>query len=152
MKQSSLQKSPVVDLAVPRLPHLLDVGRVEGEFTGADLIYYGITVSQFGGADSDEVLEALSWVLLNRRGAGRGVDPLLLPEGASMDWIERAHTISISPHVARAISIFALVVSGAVIDPVRGATRFHGHRETPSWAEKMDLRAVIGPYLFYAGC
>jgi len=147
MKQSSLLKAPIVD---PILPLPVNVGRCKGEFTGADLLFYGITVSQFGGSHSDEVLEALSWVLLNRRGAGQGLDPLLLPEGAATDWIESALNISISPHVARAISIFALVVSGAVIDPVRGATRFHGHRETPSWAEKMGLQAVIGPYLFYA--
>jgi len=38
---------------------------------------------------------------------------------------------------------------GGVDDPTDGATRFHCHDETPSWAENMDIRAIIGPYLFY---
>ena len=149
MKQSSRLKSPVV-ASIALLP--LDVDYVEGWFTGTDVILYGTAVSHFGGSHSDEVLEALSWVLLNRRGAGHALDPLLLPDGAPVDWIEGALKLSISPQAMRAVSIFASVVSGAVTDPVRGATRFHNHRESPSWADKMELRAVIGPYLFYAAC
>lgn len=147
MKQSSLLKSSVV-APVALLP--LDVDYVEGGLTGADVILYGVAVSLFGGSHSDEVLEALSWVLLNRRAVGHALDPLQLPHRAPDDWIETTLNTRISPEVAHAVSIFARVVSGSVIEPVRGATRFHSHRETPSWAEQMDLRAIIGPYLFYA--
>ncbi len=51
---------------------------------------------------------------------------------------------------ARALAVFTQVLAGGVADPTGGASRFHCHDETPKWAAAMDIRAIVGPYLFYA--
>ena len=118
-------------------------------FTGADMLLYGAAVRHFGGGLSDEVLEALSWVFLNRRASGEPHQASLQPEHASPDWKERQLADPIAPEDARVFAVLAHVLAGGAADPTCGATRFHCHHETPAWAECMDVRALIGPYLFY---
>ncbi|MBL4864379.1 MAG: hypothetical protein JKY63_05760 [Rhodobiaceae bacterium] len=118
-------------------------------FTGADMLLYSAAVRHFGRGLSDEVLEALSWVFLNRRASGELQQASLLPEHASPDWRERQLADPIAPEDARVVAALARVLAGSVPDITCGATRFHCHHETPAWAECMDVRALIGPYLFY---
>lgn len=118
-------------------------------FTGADMLLYGAAVRHFGAGFSDEVLEALSWVFLNRRAGGEPQQALLQPEHASPDWMARQLAEPFSPEHARVFASLARVLAGGVADPTGGATRFHCHHETPAWAAHMEARALIGPYLFY---
>ena len=113
------------------------------------MLLYGAAVCHFGRGLSNEVLEALSWVFLNRRASGEPQQALLRPEQASPDWKERQLADPIAPEEARGFAALAHVLAGAVPDPTCGATRFHCHQETPAWAGHMEVRALIGPYLFY---
>lgn len=120
-------------------------------FTGEDLILYGVAVAHFSHELNDEVREAISWVLLNRRARGDGDLPGFRPEGAGPEWKAGALCAPVGAETARAIAALSRVLAGSVPDPTRGATRFHCHQEDPAWAAAMEIRAAIGPYLFYGG-
>lgn len=120
---------------------------------GMDLMVLGAAVAHYGRGLDEDVLAALSWAFLNRRANGDGgeIAPVLASSPArSPDWAAALMGDPLDQETARALAVFARVVAGGVADPTEGATRFHCHDETPSWAEKMDIRAVIGPYLFYS--
>lgn len=51
--------------------------------------------------------------------------------------------------ILRSLSIVSGVFAGLYEDPTRGATRFHRHDETPSWAEGRPSNALLGPYIYY---
>jgi spore germination cell wall hydrolase CwlJ-like protein len=118
-------------------------------FTGAEIFHFGIAISQFGQGMTDDVLAALSWVFVHRKLAGQLPEALGPVECANVSGANGNFHAKLSPDTAHAISICASVIAGDILDPVMGATRFHNHYETPSWADKMDLCAIIGPYLFY---
>lgn len=113
---------------------------------GMDLIVLAAAVAHFGRGLGEEVLVALSWTLLNRHAfdADRAI-------AGTDDWAAALLADPVEQETARVLAVFTQVVAGAVDDPTNGATRFHCHDETPTWTETMDIRAVIGPYLFYAG-
>jgi len=120
---------------------------------GMDLMVLGAAVAHYGRGLDEDVLAALSWAFLNRRANGDGSE--ITPAAASAparspEWAAALMGDPLEQETARALAVFARVVAGGVADPTEGATRFHCHDETPSWAENMDIRAVIGPYLFYA--
>jgi hypothetical protein len=116
---------------------------------GMDLIVLAAAVAHFGRGLGDEVLTALSWVLLNRHALEHPADPAI-PTAGSNDWAESLLADPVERETARALAVFTRVVAGSIDDPTDGATRFHCHDETPTWAKGMDIRAIIGPYLFYA--
>ncbi len=124
---------------------------------GIDLMVLGAAVAHYGRGLDEDVLAALSWAFLNRRANGDGgeIGPAAASSPArsparSPEWAAALMGDPLEQETARALAVFARVVAGALADPTEGATRFHCHDETPSWAEDMDIRAVIGPYLFYA--
>ncbi len=116
---------------------------------GMDLIVLAAAVAHFGRGLGEEVLAALSWVLLNRYALERPTDLANLTAGAN-EWAETLLADPIERETARALAVFTRVVAGSLDDPTDGATRFHCHGEAPTWAEGMGIRAIIGPYLFYA--
>ncbi len=117
--------------------------------SGRDLIVLGAAVAHFGRGLSEDVLTALSWALLNRQSLGEttDVDASAL---AAERWAAAVLSDPLEPETMRAMAVFAQVLAGGVADPTGGAIRFHCHDETPKWAEQMDIRAIVGPYLFYA--
>jgi hypothetical protein len=120
---------------------------------GMDLMVLGAAVAHYGRGLDEDVLAALSWAFLNRRAYEDGTEigpATAIPPASSPDWAAALMGDPLEPETARALAVFTRVVAGGVADPTAGATRFHCHDETPSWAEDMDIRAVIGPYLFYA--
>lgn len=119
---------------------------------GMDLMVLGAAVAHYGRGLDEDVLAALSWAFLNRRAYEDGTEigpATAVPPASSPDWAAALMGDPLEPETARALAVFTRVVAGGVGDPTAGATRFHCHDETPSWAEDMDIRAVIGPYLFY---
>ena len=117
--------------------------------SGRDLMVLGAAVTHFGRGLSEDVLTALSWAMLNRRGADAGTDMEHSAEAADR-WASALLSDPLDQETARALAVFTRVLSGGVADPTDGASRFHCHDETPKWAAEMDIRAIVGPYLFYA--
>ena len=116
---------------------------------GRDLVFLAAAVAHFGRALGEDVLTALSWALLNRHALEHPAG-ITIPATGSNDWAESLLADPVERETARALAVFTRVAAGALDDPTDGATRFHCHDETPTWAENMDIRAIIGPYLFYA--
>ncbi|MAN63247.1 MAG: hypothetical protein CMI60_15015 [Parvibaculum sp.] len=116
---------------------------------GRDLLVLGAAVAHFGRGLSEDVLAALSWALLNRRGLSEGADMGPAAQAAG-SWASALLSDPLEQETARALAVFMQVLAGGVPDPIDGACRFHCHDETPKWADKMDIRAIVGPYLFYA--
>eukprot|EP00435_Cladocopium_sp_Y103_P076946 s1_g685.t1 len=117
--------------------------------SGRDLMVLGAAVTHFGRGLSEDVLTALSWAMLNRRSADDGTD-LEHSAQAAEHWATALLADPLDRETARALAVFAQVLTGGVADPTDGASRFHCHDETPKWAAEMDIRAIVGPYLFYA--
>ncbi len=117
--------------------------------SGMELIVLAAAVAHFGRGLGEQVLVALSWVVLNRHAQEHAFELTNATAGAN-GWAESLLADPVERETARALAVFTRVVAGSVDDPTDGATRFHCHDETPTWAEGMDIRAIIGPYLFYA--
>ncbi len=116
---------------------------------GQDLIVLGAAVAHFGRGLSEEVLSALSWALLNRRGLRDEAEPA--PAGRMAErWAAALLADPLEQDTTRALAVFTRVLAGGIADPTDGSSRFHSHDETPTWAEHMEIRAIVGPYLFYA--
>lgn len=116
---------------------------------GRDLIVLGAAVAHFGRGLGEEVLTAISWALLNRRSRD-GIHDLDGSAPAAESWATSLLCDPLEQETARALAVFTQVLAGGVTDPTDGACRFHCHDETPKWADHMDIRAIVGPYLFYA--
>jgi len=126
-----------------------DQSRVGSLICGRDLIVLGAAVAHFGRGLDEDVLAALSWAFLNRRGQGDGAD--IGPAAQAVEsWASVLLSDPLEQETARALAVFTQVLAGGIADPTDGACRFHCHDETPKWADRMDIRAIVGPYLFYA--
>ncbi|MCE7997396.1 MAG: hypothetical protein HEP70_00915 [Rhodobiaceae bacterium] len=132
---------------IPKENH--DVRSNHPVICGMDLMVLGAAVAHYGRGLDEDVLAALSWAFLNRRATGDG-EEFGPAATSSPDWAAALMGDPLKQETARALAVFTRVVAGCVSDPTEGATRFHCHDETPSWAEDMDIRAIVGPYLFYA--
>ncbi len=115
---------------------------------GRDLIVLGAAVAHFGRGLDNDVLTAISWALLNRRTQYTPDADGSVP--AAESWAAALLSDPLEQETAKALAAFTRVLAGGVADPTDGACRFHCHDETPKWADKMDIRAIVGPYLFYA--
>ncbi|MEQ9518806.1 MAG: hypothetical protein RLN89_05125 [Parvibaculum sp.] len=105
-------------------------------------------VNHFGRGRSDEVLLALAWVMLNRQQT-EGEAPFPQAVHRNRPDMPGGEAI-VDRDFARALTAMGQALACNAPDPTMGATRFHHHHESPSWTGKLQLQAIIGPYLFYS--
>lgn len=118
------------------------------------------------GAPTVPVLEALAGLLaalgkgetpLSRHAMGRAVvNRSLLTRAGSVEALLAAVAATLAEHGVAAAppGDFDLLDAMAVLaglsgDPVRGATRFHHHRDAPPWADGRTPTALIGSFLYF---
>jgi spore germination cell wall hydrolase CwlJ-like protein len=110
-----------------------------------------------------EGMQAVAWVILNRakRGAPRfpaTIGGVCKQKAQFTCWSAGdpnakvcAQASDADPFYVLAIHAASGVLAGQVPDPTDGADHYHtiGMRPYPSWAGKMELKAVIGQHRFY---
>ncbi|MBG53485.1 MAG: hypothetical protein JJ939_10665 [Alphaproteobacteria bacterium] len=113
--------------------------------TCRELIVYARAVDYFGRGQSAETLQALAWVLLNRRRSVGDESAYARPMPGYLGEYDQ-----VDAHLARGLGAMAQALSPGATDPTCGSTRFHHHHECPGWAAHMQLQAIAGSYLFYS--
>jgi len=94
------------------------------------------------GADETPLSRhAMGRAVLNRAGSPEAVGPAVAATLAE-------HGVAASPLGDLDLLDAMAVLTGASGDLVRGATRFHHHRDAPLWADGQTPTALIGSFLY----
>lgn len=111
-----------------------------------------------------EGMQAVAWVILNRAKRGPPRFPGTISGVCKQKfqftcWASDDPNAKVCAAATDADPFFVLamhaatgVLTGQVADPTGGADHYHtiGMRPYPAWAEKMELKAIIGQHRFYS--
>jgi hypothetical protein len=140
-----------------------------------ELVRFAWTVWAAAGSETFDAQLAFAWAIQHRRQAARrfacrthsshphfGDGTLAAACRSALDDAEEAMhrgpcdmdrgpgAPPTDPTFYRSIAAACLVLSGEAADPIRGATRFHRHDQTPIWARPLEPVALIGQRFYYA--
>lgn len=93
---------------------------------------------------------AMAYATRNRIGKGGTLDDIIA-EASLPERGQNSCQTAVNPADSdlKSLSLVTGVFAGLYDDPTRGATRFHRHDRTPSWAQGRVPNALLGSYMYY---